>query len=434
MNNMRDTTHSMNFITVSLLALGLAGPLLAADWPAYRGASADGVSREQIAVTRWAPSGPPVVWKVPTASGHSSFAVAGGKAFTLVLRPADGVDQEVCVALDAATGKELWAAPLGTLKINDGGESGTPDNKGGDGPRSTPAVDGDRVYVMSAKLVLSCFNTADGKVAWRKDLVQEHAGRNIGWQSAASPVLEGDLVFVAGGGAGQSFLGINKQSGQVVWKSQDEKITHATPILATIHGLRQVIFFMQSGLVSVAPSTGELLWRFKFDYRVSTAASPVVAGDIVYCSAGYGVGSAAARITRSGDTWQATELWRLRGDKPVANHWSTPVCRDGHLYGMFSFKEYGNGPMKCVELATGQVKWEQPGFGAGQVILVGNQVVALSDKGEVVLVDTSPTAYKELARADVLDGKCWSTPAFSNGRLYVRSTQEGTCLDLSDRK
>ena len=123
----------------------------------------------------------------------------------------------------------------------------------------------------------------------------------------------------------------------------------------------------------------------------------------------------------------------MRGDKPLANHWSTPVLKDGHLYGMFQFKEYGGGPVKCIEIANGTVKWEQPGFGPGQVILAGEQIIALSDAGELVLIDAKPDAYKELARADVLEGKCWSTPILANGRIFARSTKEAVCLDVSGK-
>jgi outer membrane protein assembly factor BamB len=214
-----------------------------------------------------------------------------------------------------------------------------------------------------------------------------------------------------------------------VWKGHDEKITHATPVVATIQGERQVIFFLQSGLLSVSAKEGKALWKYPFPYSVSTAISPIVAGDIVYCSAGYGVGSGACRITKEGDTFKATELYRVPGDKLIANHWSTPVVKDGHLYGMFSFKKYGVGPLKCVELATGKIKWEQPGFGAGNVILVGDTIVALTDDGQVVFVEAAPAAYKELSRTKAVGGKCWSTPAYSNGRIYVRSTTEGACLE-----
>jgi outer membrane protein assembly factor BamB len=403
-------------------------PLCAADWPQYAGPHANRSTAEKIQKV-FPAAGPKTIWRVPTSDGFSSFAVSGGKAFTQLMRNFEGAPRETVAAFDANTGKELWAAPLGIIKLGDGGQSGTADNQGGDGPRSTPSVDGNRVYVVSAKLLVSCFDATTGKVIWSHDLNKEHAGRNISWQNAASPLLEGNLVFVGGGGPGESLLAFDKATGKVAWKAYDEKITHATPTAATILGQRQVIFFTQSGLVSVNPTDGKLLWKHPFKYQTSTAASPVVGEDIVYCAAGYGVGATAVKISKEGSAFKATELWLSKGNQPVANHWSTPVYFKGHLYGMFSFKEYGSGPLKCVELATGKVKWTQPNFGAGQVVLAGDTVLALSDKGELVTVETNPNAYKEISRAKVVSGKCWSTPTVANGRIYVRSTKEGVCLE-----
>jgi outer membrane protein assembly factor BamB len=192
-----------------------------------------------------------------------------------------------------------------------------------------------------------------------------------------------------------------------------------------------VIFFLQSGLLSVATTSGRALWNFPVKYNVSTAASPVVSGDTVYCGAGYNVGGAACKITKTARGFQATELWRISGNKQVVSHWSTPVCKDGYLYGMFSFKKYGTGPLKCVQVATGKIAWEKPGFGAGNVILVGDRLLALADDGRMVIVEATPEGYHEVARTKVLNGKCWSTPALSDGHIFVRSTKEGACLALT---
>lgn len=417
----------------SLLA-GLASGslLLANNWTFIRGPQGDGTTPETVSAS-WPASGPKVVWRVPSENGFSSFSVAEGRAFTLELREIEGAKQEVVVARNADTGAELWIKTLGPVKYRNGGDDGTPDNRGGDGPRSTPTVSDGRVYVTSAKLVLSCFEARSGDLVWRKDLMKDFGGDNIAWENAASPLVEDGLVLVAGGGAGQSLLGFEAKTGDVAWKAFDETMTHATPTPATIHGQRQVIFFLKSGLLAIEAKTGRELWRYAFPFRISTAASPVVSGDIVYCSAGYGVGAGACQVSRNGDTWSAKEIYRFQGDKPLANHWSTPVLHDGHLYGMFQFKEYGNGPVKCVEIATGEVKWEKPGFGPGQVILAGNQVLALGDAGQLVLMDATPSGYKELARADILDGKCWGSPVLSNGRVYARSTKEAVCLDLGTK-
>ena len=423
--------YMRQFIFLALFFVLPPSAGLAADWPQYRGPDQTGATSEKTALG-WPAEGPKLLWKVPTRNGFSSFAVSGSKAYTQVNRDIGGAAREVCVALNAASGQELWAADVDAGHYDSGGDSGAWDNSGGDGPRSTPTVNDGRVYVFTTNLVLHCLDAATGESLWTKDLIKEHAGRNIPWKSAASAVVDGDLVFVGGGGPGQSLLGIDKRSGKVVWKGQDERITHSTPLVATIAGRRQVIFFLQSGLLAVSAKDGQALWHYSFPFRVSTAITPVVSGDVVFCSAGYDVGGGACRIVRHGDKFAVKELWRITGSKQVACHWSTPVAKDGYLYGMFSFKKYGTGPLKCVKLATGKVQWEHPGFGAGNVILDGDKLLALSDDGQLVVVAATPKAYKELARAKVLTGKCWSTPALADGRIYVRSTKEGACIDAAN--
>ena len=290
------------------LAGGAAG--MAADWSQYRGAQTAGVSPETIR-TDWPGAAPKCLWRVPTSAGLSSFVVGEGKVFTVVARSAESGPAEVCVALDAATGKELWATPTGTAKYQGGGDSGTPDNKGGDGPRSTPAVSGGRVFVYSSTLVLQCLDAASGKVLWKKDVIASFGGKNIGWQSAMSPVVDGGLVYVAGGGAGQSMLAFKQATGELAWKSGEGAITHATPAVATIQGVRQVIYLLQTGLVSVEAASGKPLWNFPFPYRTCTGCSPVVAGDVVFCTAGYEIGGAACQVVRNGDGFEAKELWRV---------------------------------------------------------------------------------------------------------------------------
>jgi outer membrane protein assembly factor BamB len=418
-----------------LLAISALSPLFltagfGADWFQYRGPQVDGVSHEKIQCEFPAGS-PKCVWRVPTPAGFSSFSIEGGKAFTLVSRDLDGAPAEVCLALDASSGKELWAARVGSAKYPGGGDSGTEDNKGGDGPRSTPSVSGGRVYVYSSDMVLQCLDANSGKPIWSKDIIKEFGGENLRWKSAMAPVLEGGLVFVAGGGPGQSMLAFNQQTGAVAWKTGDDKLTYATPALATLHGTRQVIFMMQSGLVGLEAATGKPLWTFAFPHRTATACSPVVAGDVVFCTAGYEIGAAACRVSKTEAGFEAKEIWRVKGDQILGSLWGTPVQKGGYLYGMISFKKFARGPLKCVDLKTGAVQWEQPGFGAGQVMLAGDYLIALSDAGDLAIIEASPARYHELGRFKALPGKCWSSPSLNQGRLYVRSTKEGACFDMS---
>lgn len=413
----------------TVLGLALATTAFSAestDWGTFRGPSGNGIV-PALANAKWSLK---QVWKSPTNLGFSSFAESGGKVYTLVTGETDGNSGETIVCLDEKTGKQLWSKPLSIVpKYTGGGDSGTPDNKGGDGSRSTPVVNAGKVYVIDSMLGVFCFDAATGKEVWKHDVMKDNAGVQIKWENAASPVIDGDVLLLAGGGAGQALIGLNKNTGKIVWKGEDDKMTHATPVLADIQGVHQAIFFTQTGLVAVDPQKGSVIWRAPFPYKVSTAASPVVFEDIVYCSAGYGVGAGAFKISKSGGKLEATQIWRR--ENQCFNHWSTPVVKDGYLYGMFSFKEYGAGPLACVDIRTGEDKWAEKGFGPGQVILAGDKIIATSDKGEIVVVEASPDKYKEVARKDVLDGKVWSYPILANGKIFARSTTEGVCLDVN---
>ncbi len=402
----------------------LAGPLTqGADWPQYRGPNHDGSSSERI-LKAWPAGGPRRLWRKSLPDGFGSFAVSRGKAYTSVKRRIDGKPTEVVLALNADTGDELWAKPVG-MSAREGiaGE--------GDGPRSTPAVDGDFVYVLNTYVSLFCLNARDGSVVWQRDLLQEFGGSGPDFEAGASPLIVGDLVLVNGpsGGTGQKLFGIHKGDGHTVWEGPNAKLTHSTPVVTTLLGVRQVLFFTAGGVVSVLPDSGQELWRHPFTVNIPTAISPVIGDDMVYHSAAYGTGARTARISKSGTTFRVTELWQKRGE--LMNFWSTPVYHRGHLYGLYG-QDYGvSAPLKCVELATGTEKWSRPGFGAGQVLLVDGTLLLLSADGKLILAEPNPTAYIELARYQALSGKCWNGPAISEGRLYARSTKEGVCLDVS---
>lgn len=396
----------------------------AADWPQYRGFHGDGVSAETISNTDWKKAEPKILWKSPTPLGFSSMSVADGRVFTIVARGEGEEKVETCVALDADTGDELWHVAFGASEYgHDGGNAGARDNKGGDGPRSTPATDGKHVFVYDSHMVLTCLNAKDGAVIWQHDVVKEFSGSPIKWLNATSPLLIGDVVYVGGGGSGETFLAFDRETGNLKWKSGDETITHATPRFAEIGDTSQVIFFARSGLVSLNADKGTELWRTEFPFSVSSAASPVVDSDRVYCSAGYSVGAKLVSISKE---QQPEELWYKKNQ--LMNHWSTPIVKDGHLYGIYEFKKYGKAPLQCVDIETGEIKWTERGFGPGNCILVDDKLVVLTDFGDVVLTDASPDAYRERGRVKAVDGKCWSTPAFSNGRVYVRSTKEAACV------
>jgi outer membrane protein assembly factor BamB len=410
----------------AIIAAVLCAPITRADdWTEYHGPNHDSSSTETISA--FSAGGPKELWRIRMGEGFGTYAVARGRAYLTC----EDAGQEKCVALDAATGKPIWATPIDRTTIHE--------SQGGNGPRTTPAVDGDRVYVMGTYLKLICFDAKTGKPLWGHDLDAEYQGQsNTGgiktWGNAASPVIDGDLVFIVGGGPGKSLMAFDKKTGKIAWAHGDEKLTHATPTIATIQGIRQVIFYTQSGLVACETIGGKELWRFPVTFKVSSAASPVVYQDIVYCAAAYNVGGAACQITKGDEGLAANELWR---NKDMQNHWSTPVCKDGYVYGLFGWKALGSAPLKCVDIKTGEEVWSHNGFGQGGIQLVGDKLVVLGDAGQLVVIEASPDAYKEISRAQPLHGKCWNMPVVSGGRLFVRSSDPGkgeaACLDVSHK-
>ena len=413
----------------SLLLIIITAPVtVAGEWSHILGPSLDRKTTGTAAP--WSGGAPKTLWKIPAATGFSSFVTGDGRAYTVITTQAAGASRETALAVDRKTGKTLWQTPLGVADYRNGGNRGAQGNSGGDGPRATPVFAAGRVFVFGGNMDLHAFDAATGKLLWKQDLIAEFGGKNIVWSNAASPLVMGDRVLVAGGGAGQSYLAFNAADGRVLWKSGSDRTTHSTPVPATIHGQTQALFMAERGLVALDPATGRELWHYPFPYRTATAASPVVWQDIVNCSAGYGVGGGACQIVRTGDKWEANELWRSPGNRDTAAHWSTAVVHDGFLYGCYGHGEYGNGAFKCIDIRTGKVQWEQKGFGHGQTIMVGGRLVAVTDGGKLTLIEPTPKSYHELAAAKVLEGKVWASLAYSDGQLLLRSTTQGVCLEL----
>lgn len=390
------------------------------DWDNFRGPAGDGISPEQ-GVTPWGANGPNLRWKTSLNNGFSTFSAHGGRIFTQVTRNVNGDEKEVCLALDNAIGKELWSAVID----HTGYDSGSGD---GDGPRSTPVYYNGHLFVFSSFLTLVSLDAGTGAEIWRKDLAADFGGTVIGWQNSASPVIEDGRIFLNANGSPHTCLALSTEDGSVLWQATTEKMTHATPLLATIFGTRQIIFFTQYGLVSLQPADGKELWRFAFRYNgTSFAASPVVYNDMVYCSAAYGTGAAVVRIGQENGKFTVTQLWKKTS---LMNHWGTPVCQNGYLYGLYGYSAYYSAPLKCIDMATGEEKWSQSNFGMGGLILADGKLLVQSEGGEIAMVAATPDSYQELARFQAVEGKCWNAPILSNGRLYARSVSESASYEL----
>ena len=407
-------------------ALLMPDILTGADWPQFRGPRLDGSTPETIR-TNWTQRPLQVAWSRAIGPGWSGAAVVGGLLVTQALETRESGPREVCLALEATTGRPLWSRDV---------EDAAYDSLVGydswlNGPRSTPTLVGDRVIVLTSRLKLYCLDADTGEIAWQRDLIAELGGSVIRWQAAASPLVVGDLVFVNANAPERGLLGIRWADGHTVWRNHDEPMTHASPALGVISGVPQVIFLTQRGLVALVPETGELLWRSDFlPSSTSTAATPVIARDHVYASAAYSAGAWGIHVARAGDGFNASQVWRHRATA-FQNHWSTPVEHQGHLYSIVEAGTGGDGRVRslaCLDLTAGVNRWVTTGVGAGHVgrgglLKAGDHVLVLSESGELVLVQPDPAAYVELARQQMLrDGLCWSAPTLAGGLLFARNS------------
>jgi outer membrane protein assembly factor BamB len=411
----------IGWILLLLTTLSLSPRLRAVEWTQYSGPNLDGSSPETVR-TNWGRLPPHVVWRKSIGPGWSSVAVSGGRVFTLEKRTVNGSPREVCLALDAATGDPIWSADLDDAVYTD--LSGYDDRV--DGPRSTPTVEGDRVYVFTAQLKLFCLRFDNGHEIWSRDFPAELGSSNISWENAASPLLVGDLIYVNGNASGKRLMAIRKLDGTPAWNVRDDGMTHATPIYGTIGGVAQVIFLTKTGLVAVNPLTGALLWRLPFTpSSTSTAASPAIVGDYVHASAAYASGMWVAKVVNNGGTFTATQSGRQQGNAYQV-HWSTPVADNGFLYCVPS---PSNGPYRlaCLDIAAGTNRWSQQTVGSGNIgygsiIKAANTLIVLTESGELVLVQADPTAYRETAKSKILDLYSWNHVALSDGIIYARNS------------
>ncbi len=421
------------FVGPSLLtALALLAPEGRGEWTHYRGPSHDGTYAAPIR-TNWTAQPPKLVWRRTVEPALSSITLRDGRLFTQARRRVGGADREFAVALEAATGRELWAVNLDLADYPNGGVGND------DGPRSTPVLDGDRVYVFTSYLKLYCLEAATGREIWKRDFPAELGSNVIEWQNAASPVIVGDLLFVNGNGSPNRLMAIRKSDGTTAWRKHDERMTQASPVAATIAGVPQVVFFTQAGLTGVRPETGDALWRLSLPYSTSTAASPVVCGNAVYGSAAYTSGSGAVRLSANGASVAAAQLWKKRNTH--MNHWATPVHHDGYVYGVFG---QSLNTLRCINVnhgaeaaLHGTEAWRAASVGRsgdvgyGSVLIVNGHLFVLTESGEAILARLDPANYHEIDRFQAVRGKTWNNPAWSEGLLYARSTTEIAVWDLA---
>ncbi len=399
----------------ALLACLLAGPiLLAAEWPQFLGPARNGISRETGLSTAWTKAGPPLLWERKIGAGFSGPVVAAGRL--ILFHRLD--DKEVVECLDAATGAEHWRFPYPTSYQDDFGFD--------EGPRSTPAIAGDRVYTLGAEGRLHCLEFQTDRKVWERSLNTDYRVRKGFFGVGTSPLVEGELVLINVGGKGAGIVALHRHTGQEVWRATDHEASYSSPVAVTVDGTRHVLFFTREGIVSLDPSNGQVRfskrWRARIQASVN-AATPVVVGGHVFISTCYDTGAVLLRLRKDG----ADEVWK--SDEVLSSHYNTSIAQSGFLYGVDGRQEYG-ARLRCVELMTGKVRWTKERFGCGSLIWAEGQLLILTEDGDLVAVEATPESYREKARATVLSKPCRAHIALAEGRLYARDSKKLACWNL----
>ncbi len=411
-------------LTSLLLVAAAASPCWAGDWPQWRGPTRDGYASANEAAVTSLPADLKPIWKVSLGGGFSSPIVAGGKL--VYLDEQDG--REVAHLLDASSGKELWRVPYAKMFQDEWGA----------GPRSTPLIDGDRLYVQSCDGEFRSLSLADGKTIWGTSYDKDFGVRFLGSKANegtasrrgnnGSVMIDGErLILPVGSTSGASLVCLNKLTGKVFWKSGSDEAAYSSPVVATLAGVKQLAAFTADSLLGADLESGKILWRvpFKTDAK-RHAASPVIVGDTVLVNS-QTIGLVATKIAHDTGGLKASEAW---SNKSLKINLATPVVVGACLYSQGVSPNY-----ICANATTGELKWSQPGFGGGKegycsTMVVGKNLLVLTYDGQLLLLAANPAEYTELGRLQVC-GKTWSFPAYSDGKLFVRDGRQLLCLRLA---
>ena len=403
------------FLSVALLIL--VAPALADDWTFFRGPNYNGISTESSWTADWPESGPKIAWRKNVGNGVSSVVVAENRVVTMGSRKED--NQEVVWCLDADSGRELWHFSY-PAKFDARQFEG--------GPASTPTIDGSLVYALGYLGHLHCLDINDGRVVWRKHLVDDFGGRYSSWKYSGSPLVTGGLVILDTGADGNSTVALDKTSGQKAWGSGRDLAGYSTPIPFRHLGQPGVLVFKARAMVAHDLASGREFWRIKWKTHYdANASTPTAFADKLFISTGYGGRSARGALFQLG-SGEPEQIWLNQDLETKMN--SAVVYRD-HVY---CISEKSGGQLMCFALEDGSLAWSNPDFARyGTLMMADGKLIILDEQGELVIASATPAGYEELARTKLFDDRCWVMPVLANGRIYARTNKgEMVCLDVRE--
>jgi outer membrane protein assembly factor BamB len=408
------------------------------DWPQFRGPDRSDVSQETGLLKEWPAGGPKLLWtNEDGGTALSGPAVVGDRLYAM-----GATDQnEYVFCLDVTTGKKVWLTEFGPRFSNDWI----------DGPRGTPTVDGTRLYALGGDGNLVCLDAAGGKKVWEKNLRTDLGGSVGGWGYCESPLVDGKRVVVTPGGKGGAVAALDKASGEVVWRSTGftDNAEYSSLVIGQAGGIKQYVQMTGSSLAGVAADDGRLLWRFACTNSTAAIPTPVVDGDLVYSTSGYGAGCRLVKITRDGDGKEKAE--QVYATEDMTNHHGGVVRVGDYVYGYSDSK----GAWVCQDFKTGKVVWPNNAtdappeqkqttqkLGKGSLTCADGMLYLYAEKdGTCALIEASPAGWKEhgrfkLPRRSQLDrqrSQVWTHPVVANGRLYLRDLDLIFAFDVRGR-
>jgi outer membrane protein assembly factor BamB len=393
------------------------------EWSRWRGPNGDGLSAETGLLREWPDEGPPLAWQAKGfGGGMATVAVAGGKIYTLGRK-----GETHMIAASVKDGGILWSTPIG--------------NTGGN-PNSTPTVDGDLVFGLSNGGDLACVNATTGKLVWHKHLERDLGGRGIGYGFSESPLVDGDRVICTPGGSDSLLAALDKKTGEVIWQTKidqplgnrgDDGAGYASIVISHGAGVKQYVTLVGRGIVSVDAASGKLLWSYNnVANGTANIPTPIVSGDFIFCSTGYGTGSALLKLSKDGSGVKAEEQYFLGGNK-LQNHHGGMILKDGYV---FCGHQHNEGFPICVEMQTGEIAWggkdRGPGGGSAAVAYADGNFYFRYQDGIMALIEANPKEYKVKGKFKIKthNDNSWPHPVIAGGKLYLRDQDDLLCYDI----
>jgi outer membrane protein assembly factor BamB len=388
------------------------GVLHAADWPQWQGADRTRISKETGLLKQWPANGPAVVWQATgLGNGYGSMAVAGERVFVQGTRGGNSI----VVALNRADGKEVWSKALGRSTNDDRGP----------GPRGTPTVDGDRLYVLTESGDLACLKT-DGTAVWQRNILREFGGRQLQWLISESPLVDGAHLIVSPGGPGAGVVKLDKLTGKTVWQTSDlsDPAGYSSAIVADVQGVRTYLTFTAAAGVGIRASDGKVMFRYdRAANRVANITTPMFFENKVFFTSAYDTGAGLVSLSAQNGSVSASEVYFTREMK---NHHGGVVLFDGYVYG------FDDSILTCIQFSTGKRMWRDRSVGKGSVILADGDLYIQSEDNVVGLASATASGYQEKGRFTIPDKglPSWAHPVVSGGRLYVRNQDSVLTYDI----